>query len=912
MLLSVIILNLFAFYSVLYLPIRAHGSKSRNPSNVVNSVHDPDIDGIFPRVIVASPKSSGDNLFRKLFELATGLAKETALVKTHFPFLGSTSTFESTTLSSEFSVSSIIMILRHPLDIFLTPSYGVCRPGSEYPTFLNAWINSCNYWQNVTLSNDSYIQILRFEDLCADPIFEIRRVVTNLGIQIFDLDELQETFVSIARDFCITRRTQSSCPKPGKLMLGKEQQRALKSLGYGVDRAKTNILPLETQMCRGALDVNMSWFHRHGVPRTFEDTIHTQTGPIKHHSNLLRINSSDASVVYVDVPKSASTLVRETFPTFLPWSITPYEDDYGPAFSLVRHPISRLISAYGTINARCIADILSLHPNMSQSSVTDFLRYVRDSELYGTQQVSSMYNSTHGNIHDHLVALHLPFFRIGSEPARFHQFVRDIKNYGVFNWHLHSQTYQLLSTAKSGEPIQIEGIIHLENLAEDTLSLLKSLSFAASHTLLQLLWQDHKSFSRKLASKKSSNNIDELYHTLSESELGKKLLLQVFRYDKSRKFLSMDVIESACAALVETMYKQDYDCFGYSRRVTAPSLFRVSNLSSSHHRSRLSIVSPSKKSWERCETCVEEFGTAVTTCTASNNGTLEIVPRYSAGTENTCVDACATCGDCEACGVVADVFHAQIPGNSNYLLLSLTDTRAKRFLAKVGINRVKEGDHLSNLRSVRKLVSFCGFSDIFPEEWRGPLRSRVRVVNTTTTYEDLKNEYVATNIIFSEYFEGSQLSLFAEDPKLTLNSTQVVMATVSDFLLAYSNRAGNNVLRLLNGNLKLIDNQDRVLGKDVDSAFIPGTNKYLRHMDYRCHASGHSIGHNIPSSVRTCLATLNSSSASDIQMMFNLNNIESALLLRKRASYLNLFGFEDALVKYAPHIQPSPLRCETY
>jgi len=294
----------------------------------------------------------------------------------------------------------------------------------------------------------------------------------------------------------------------------------------------------------------------------------------------------------------------------------------------------------------------------------------------------------------------------------------------------------------------------------------------------------------------------------------------------------------------------------------------------------------------------------------STDGTLEIVPRYSAGTENTCVDACATCGDCEACGVVADVFHAQIPGNSHYLLLSLTDTRAKKFLAKVGTNRVKEGDHLSNLRSVRKLVSFCGFSDIFPEEWRGPLRLRVRVANNNTTYDyEEEEEYVARNIIFSEYFEGLQL---AKDPKLTLNSTQVVMATVSDFLLAYSNRAGNNVLRLLNGNLKLLDNQDRVLGKHVDSAFIPGTKKYLRHMDYRCYASGHSIGHNIPSSVRTCLATLNSSSASDIQMMFNLNNIESALLLRKRASYLKLFGFEDALVKYAPHIQASPLRCEKY
>lgn len=144
--------------------------------------------------------------------------------------------------------------------------------------------------------------------------------------------------------------------------------------------------------------------------------------------------------------KAGSTWIREHFPSK---QKTVYSHSDGPLFTTIRHPFSRLVSGYRTVQARAIASLLKRKKFLNTQK---FFAYLDSIQVLvpGAATTSKEQKDT---LLRGLPIQQLPFFRVRKELDRFIQFVQDLKDFGTFSRYVLTQSYDIFSFTASGEPV---------------------------------------------------------------------------------------------------------------------------------------------------------------------------------------------------------------------------------------------------------------------------------------------------------------------------------------------------------------------------------------------------------------------------------------------------------------------------
>lgn len=195
---------------------------------------------------------------------------------------------------------------------------------------------------------------------------------------------------------------------------------------------------------------------------------------------------------------------------------------------------------------------------------------------------------------------------------------------------------------------------------------------------------------------------------------------------------------------------------------------------------------------------------------------------------------------------------------------------------------------------------------------------------------------------FAEGISGTHLAFNVhtlEDKQKILdkiNSTQILLAGLFDYLIAQGDRHGENLHIDSEGNIKLIDNFDKSF-MYVNSFMIPQTYIYERiyvsngalrsprtgqqpawskepmmsssswgllPFDYRCHTPNQKLGMSLPAGVAQCMNKIVAMSTEELAATLHIDP-SVAIPLRLRAAVLKADGFEEAL-KVAASLKPRP------
>ena len=337
-------------------------------------------------------------------------------------------------------------------------------------------------------------------------------------------------------------------------------------------------------------------------------------------------------------------------------------------------------------------------------------------------------------------------------------------------------------------------------------------------------------------------------------------------------------------------------------------------------------------SWEACGTCntttlpsIEGQSERTIVCKGEPGKMVlqETLSTYVHVSPQQCESICA-CPSCITCGVPARMMptsitlngkkHDVFTGNTRYLLLNVK-LGGQEFVAKVGHDKKGHGEAKEShkMNTMQKIRDLCGFQDVVPGEYVGPLRAYL------STKKHGLQHILAENVQFSEYFQGVQVNRLHDLVTVIkgINQSQIVLSALHDFLVGIGDHFGGNILVSSDGNLKLIDNQAGSLGKFVSGIFLPGTRqffkfrKHSKFFDYRCHIPFGMVGTQYPEQLDTCLKYIARVDTKTLANEFQMTNLESAYYLRERATWMRQ-GFEHALLsnlvqytwKYHEYFQP--------
>lgn len=275
------------------------------------------------------------------------------------------------------------------------------------------------------------------------------------------------------------------------------------------------------------------------------------------------------------------------------------------------------------------------------------------------------------------------------------------------------------------------------------------------------------------------------------------------------------------------------------------------------------------------------------------------------------------------------------------------DPDGTRSVTKLGL-RLKT---FSNVYPFGLLAKRCGFEDIIAREWRAPLHGEIPK-DAALKFAD-GGTIDVTDALFARYAEGAPISLvknlaaFRNTPEenhhdetvkkvaeiyKNLNKTQMLMATVEEFLFSQGDRHPENIHITAEGNLKFIDNVDACFGHynwawsefgfgmNVNTPFIPTTtvfeierrgftfpapnprirgtevyNSLGQMLDYRCHVPGGKIGKKFPRKAAQCIRDLHGMTVEEVRTTFKFQEVHQAALIRAKATLLHTLGFEGAL-----------------
>lgn len=326
--------------------------------------------------------------------------------------------------------------------------------------------------------------------------------------------------------------------------------------------------PFRRYVCASALDAGLDWRWSFGRIRTAEDVIFNRSFPAvyRNHLHVMHKSEQGSKVIYIRNPKAGSSLVRYIFQFKGKGAINRGD---GPVFLTAREPVARLISAYGTIQARAFAEILRRYPELKEVSSSDFFKWlerfpiltIADLQKQGKARTNKLLNFTEvvG-----LSLVHLPFFRVSRESDRFVQFVSDILQYGFFEEHLLTQSYIGQSSDVYQHPAEIFGFVRTECLLEGLKQLLSTPHLKKmTHLKERVSNFPLKTFSlHSQKANKRMQNQNELTFTLRESKLGVNLLRDVFQSAAAPRALLTKLSRKAIET-VQQLYKQDYACFQY-------------------------------------------------------------------------------------------------------------------------------------------------------------------------------------------------------------------------------------------------------------------------------------------------------------------------------------------------------------
>mmetsp|Transcript_4979 Transcript_4979/g.12507 ORF Transcript_4979/g.12507 Transcript_4979/m.12507 type:complete len:483 (-) Transcript_4979:195-1643(-) len=244
---------------------------------------------------------------------------------------------------------------------------------------------------------------------------------------------------------------------------------------------------------------------------------------------------------------------------------------------------------------------------------------------------------------------------------------------------------------------------------------------------------------------------------------------------------------------------------------------------------------------------------------------------------------------------------------------------------------------IRRMMALQRVTEECGLEDLPPRMWEEQVIAEIPD----------KGYWVERHGLFQDIAPGVSLWGFTESAHAQLvnevmakvNSTQVVRAAIYDLLFSMCDRHLGNIFIDLDGNIKLIDN-DQAFGItdekhemcSLSSVFLPTTQchaiaalgkDYAKRrlpqdkpqppnpgvtLDYRCHAPGGKIGREYPPQVQHCLHKFARMSAETIKEEYGFTTLVAAYHLKVRAWTMYHLGFEFALYHGAPQ-NPS---CESF
>lgn len=236
---------------------------------------------------------------------------------------------------------------------------------------------------------------------------------------------------------------------------------------------------------------------------------------------------------------------------------------------------------------------------------------------------------------------------------------------------------------------------------------------------------------------------------------------------------------------------------------------------------------------------------------------------------------------------------------------------------------------LHEFAMVKFLVRFLDACPVFKDIVTLPL---IKGVRTAVPEEGWKMEIA--EMVMNEFAEGispdkllrlsSNLDKWNDLIK-SINSTQLVLTAIFDFLIAQGDRHAENMHIREDGNVKLIDNFDKSLlypnSFQIPQSYISErlyvSNGGLRHpvsglppvwsegrvdssswpilnLDYRCHVSGQKMGVNFPIGVDQCLDFIARPSTSELAETLGISD-DIAVAMQLRAFIMKNVGFEEAI-----------------
>ena len=317
-------------------------------------------------------------------------------------------------------------------------------------------------------------------------------------------------------------------------------------------------------------------------------------------------------------------------------------------------------------------------------------------------------------------------------------------------------------------------------------------------------------------------------------------------------------------------------------------------------------------SWENCRQCPavteQKKGAKWTVACKGSENNMTVIPKQSFVdlSPQECASICS-CPGCETCDVKAEPFQKaervgnrlirHFTGSSGFILLLFNDSHGTTYVAKIGRDKRSKKDTTNEglLIAQQKVRDECGFQDIVPREYIGPLKAH---------FEGDPYSYITSEqVIFSERFLGQEIEKMGPHTLGRLNGTQLTLAALHDYLIG-ERRAFHNALRQADRNIKLIDNHAECMQSIANSMFVPGTGfwnekrtaSYTKKLDYRCSIPGRSLKKNYPPSVQRCLDAMSKSTVEDLANKFGISPTQ-AFHLHERVMWMLEGGFEYAINK---------------
>eukprot|EP00873_Tetraselmis_striata_P005754 jgi/Tetstr1/426018/TSEL_016365.t1 len=300
------------------------------------------------------------------------------------------------------------------------------------------------------------------------------------------------------------------------------------------------------------------------------------------------------------------------------------------------------------------------------------------------------------------------------------------------------------------------------------------------------------------------------------------------------------------------------------------------------------------------------------------------------------------CSMCRGCSTVSNVLLPTtdfrgystgiIDGHSSASILRMSSSRAKQGYAIGKVWCLPFSGHactpigeafatmvMDKIVALEGVNRDCGFSEIIPASWVETVTTILPGTGIVYHGPALMMD-VADGVSFksTERLPGEvQVEMYK-----SLNSTQVLMASIFDALVQQRDRNTGNAFVSEDGQVSLIDN-DKVLSEGENSIFLSNTAYYLYNifgreyvryngynisatptastpkaslaLDYRCHVKKGVLGNNFPRNIKKCLADISALSPVELQEKYGFPELKQAAALWERANVLSRYGMEWAL-----------------